>query len=743
MRYVFTAVLLLVLFSTLSTSGAPIPPPDPDDPLIIDVQPFEAQQGQQVSIQGFNFGSAPQVTFNGTVALILERRVHNAVMTVVVPTGATSGPLIVTNTDTAEPSTPVDFIVAPGIYTPVCTIVGTITDNTMAALSNVTVAATDSTTGLVVGTDLTDASGNYSIGLAATGEYQISIRPPHGTSFVAIRDVANCPGTLNHQFAVGSEVSGRLVENQIPNDPVPNALVYVWLSGGGGNVRRASDANGEFSFYVADGTYNLFIIGPPGGRQITEFSPGLAVSGETPLGDVALEMGWLLSGTVQYKDDTGTHPAGVALELTDSGGEFAGYTYSMPDGSFWLAGQPGTGNTLSVGGTSAVNLEVQSIDLTSDTGLAHTLTVYSPDAHIPTLPTIIDPDFLSLQEAQPNAFEGQNFGGSSVSVRFPDGVGGWVDGDETYVDPVRGLIVTRAPALAVSGNVHIRVDGVDGPGYPLTIDPGVYNPGGYTVSGTVTDGSDPVEGVLVALLRIDCDEDTLSDYDVTDASGSYSVNHPTGNNALALLPPVPSGLPLTLILLPNLTGNTISDVVLEAGDHLTGRVVDSGIGPVGATSAPIRNCFIEAGGYVTDVWEWVLTDASGLLSMHVATDTYDVFIEGPQHSRYMTSRRLARQRLLHRGPRRQRHGRRTARDRDHRPKHANLGGRGLHTHGRGHRMVPPGSCRRQLPNRVLDARRSRLPPSDLRRSRRLDRHRALSGLRGRGSRSHRGNGLSR
>jgi hypothetical protein len=156
---------------TGTTLGAPIPAPDPDDPLIFRVQPTEAQQGQQVLIEGFNFGSAPQVTFNGTLASIVARRLDLAALVVLVPSGAVSGALIVTNTDTAEPSNPAEFVVAPGTYTPVCSIVGTITDNTMAAVVNAEVQALDPETGLFVGLDTSDASGNYSIGLAAAGEY--------------------------------------------------------------------------------------------------------------------------------------------------------------------------------------------------------------------------------------------------------------------------------------------------------------------------------------------------------------------------------------------------------------------------------------------------------------------------------------------------------------------------------------------------------------------------------------------
>jgi hypothetical protein len=344
------AVVLACLFvSGVWAAPAALIPPDPADPLIFGVRPTEAQQGQQVRIDGFNFGSAPQVTFNGVAAPIIEHRPDYAELYVVVPSGASSGPLIVTNTNTAESSNQAAFIVAPGSYTPVCTIVGTITDNTMAALADTVVAATDPDSGFA-GLDLSDASGNYSIGLAAAGEYRLFIMPPHGTPFVSTSSLVNCPGTLNHQFVVGSELSGTFVENQTPFDPVPNALAMAYLQGGG-NYTNVSDAIGDFSLRVPDGTYNLLVIGPVGGRQIAQILAGIVVSGDTSLGDVALDLGSILSGVARYQDDAGTGPlAATPLELGGSLGEFAGYGYTIVDGSFWLAGQPGTDNTLYVGG---------------------------------------------------------------------------------------------------------------------------------------------------------------------------------------------------------------------------------------------------------------------------------------------------------------------------------------------------------------------------------------------------------
>ena len=67
-------LLPLLLWFGLSSLGlAALAPPAPDDPLILHLVPPLAQQGQLVIIRGFNFGGAPQVTFNGTPAAVILR----------------------------------------------------------------------------------------------------------------------------------------------------------------------------------------------------------------------------------------------------------------------------------------------------------------------------------------------------------------------------------------------------------------------------------------------------------------------------------------------------------------------------------------------------------------------------------------------------------------------------------------------------------------------------------------------
>ena len=111
------ACRLPLLAITLLASGplAAATIPDLDDPLIGFVEPMEAQQDQQVLIRGVNFGSAPLVTFNGTPATGVVYRADKAALTATVPIGASSGPLVVTNTDTAVASNAADFTVLPGI----------------------------------------------------------------------------------------------------------------------------------------------------------------------------------------------------------------------------------------------------------------------------------------------------------------------------------------------------------------------------------------------------------------------------------------------------------------------------------------------------------------------------------------------------------------------------------------------------------------------------------------------------
>ncbi len=106
-----TILLAVVSFGALRWDG------DPDEtkrrlrlvaePIIREVKPPSARVGEKVKIEGANFGTMPVVTFNGVRASVIK--VEEDEIRVIVPTGATSGPLVILVGDHA--SAPVHFVV--------------------------------------------------------------------------------------------------------------------------------------------------------------------------------------------------------------------------------------------------------------------------------------------------------------------------------------------------------------------------------------------------------------------------------------------------------------------------------------------------------------------------------------------------------------------------------------------------------------------------------------------------------
>jgi cysteine-rich repeat protein len=633
-------VHFIVLFLALAPVSAASPPPAPTDPLIIGVAPFEAQQGQQVVIYGVNFGASPAVTFNGTSTTVIGYRPDLFALIVTIPTGASSGPLIVTNTNTTDASNPAQFTVMPGTYTPTCVINGTLTDPTMVAVADAVAVAVDPVTDEFVAFDLSDMSGGYSLALPTSGFYFVGFVPPIGAPFVEAFGSVSCPSTFDHQFVSGSEVSGTVRSDQSPFDPIPNASVELIDEIGDFYVETLTDAAGDFSIYVPDSSYELIVTGPVGGRYIFQDVTGIPVSGNTPLGNIDLASGLLLSGVAHWRDGADSGPQyDEDVGLFDPLGSVGGISYTIADGRFWIPAPANPSYLAFVsGGVDVLNLVVQSIDLSTDTDLQDPLVVYTIESQAPELPTISEIDYRTVQENQPFTLSAVNLAGSSVQVRFSDGGGGWVDGVDTYVEAVRGVAITKVPNGASStGPVHVRVDGVESAGQPINVVPGVFDPGSSTISGVVTDGTIPVAGVVVVAGLPGCPSELLVDYAITDAGGNYTVNHAGGDYFLYLLPPIPSGFTPMAVNLPGLTGNQTVDVTLPAGNRIDIRIVDSGVGPVGLVDVPVGNATIGAEGLSVEFDDEALTDGAGQGPIYVPSGLHEFWADGPFQSRYLST----------------------------------------------------------------------------------------------------------
>jgi hypothetical protein len=610
-------------------------PPALDDPLIYSVTPWEGQQDQTVMITGVNFGSAPEVRFNGNLATIVADRSDVGRILISVPGGGADGPLVVTNTDTGEPSNAADFRLVPGTYPEACTISGVVTDPVGVELAGAAVIALDPATETLAGAAVTAAfSGAYSIGLPAAGSYDLLFIPPKDSEYYQQRYLVACDGTRNHQFATGFELTGRVVSD-VPA-PIANAWVGVEGSGDFGS-EALTDSGGEFFLYLPADSYDIEIVGPVGGRHIGTTGGPIVVDADTDLGDIALDDGVLVSGELYWQDGLDSGPLGGAgVAAFDSVGEIVGMTVSIADGSFFLPTTTGSDRTLFVGpGVYGLEeLTVPRLDVTGDMELDYPLPVYSRAAQLPEIPTIIEAERLIVQERQRVIFDVARMRGSSIEVLFSDGGGGQIAGEETFAEQDRGGVVTTVPEGADTGDAVVRVDGVESTGFPLTVEPGIYSPGPFTTSGEIDDGSLAVADAFVGIFEVDCEGERLVDYDVTGPDGTYSVEHGAGDLALFVLPPISSGLARGDVSMLGTTGGGTRDVTLNAGHVVVSRCVDSGIGPVGSGD-PIPDCEVGAEGIDVDYDDSMVSRNDGGMQLNLPTGTYEGTLCAPFRSRYV------------------------------------------------------------------------------------------------------------
>jgi hypothetical protein len=606
--------------------------PDLDAPLIKGVSPDEGMQLRQVVIVGVNFGSAPQVHFGSEPATVEAYVPERGYLLTSVPLGASSGPLTVTNTDISETSNAADFTVPPGSWSSVCTITGNVTDDLGMTMQGVNVVALEIGSDAFVGWDASDVSGNFSIGVDTVGNYRLGFFAPNGTRLHDEWYTVACSGSQNHQFAEGWEICGRVISD-VPG-PIRNAALSISGTADFG-IETLTDANGDFCVIVPPDTYEVVVEGPIGGRHITTIIEDVVVPPDRDLGDITLATGVIVSGALRYQHDTDSGPLGdYRIAEFDDIGEIAGTTTTIVDGSFYLPSPTGSWFTLWIPSNilGLLDLMVSHLDVTGDMDLDVPFTMYTHVAQLPRTPVITESNALVVQVDQRIVLHATHLRGNTATVRFPRAGGGTVDGINTLVEADRGVVVTTVPSLAVTGDVVVRIDGVDSPGYPLTVD-GTYVPGPFTTSGTVDHGTIGVQDVFVAMVEIVCGGDNLIDYDLTDGNGLYSLEHGSGDFELLFLPAVDSGFPFVIRDLPGVTGGGTENVTLPAVNVVTAVCVDSGAGPVGGTG-PIEDCGIGADRDDADHEDEALTRPDGSMNLSLPSGDYWFNINGPFRSRF-------------------------------------------------------------------------------------------------------------
>jgi len=247
-------------------------------PVIASLAPSSGPVGTTVTITGSNFGAAQgssTVTFNGTPASPTSW--SNASIVAPVPTGATTGPVVVTVA--ATPSNSVTFTVGTG------TITGTVTQASGgAAISGALVEVLQSN---VVKTSTTTATnGTYTVSNLSPGSYDLRFSATgFGTTIQAGNNVAaNGSITVNAALSSAGTVSGQ-VTIAGGTTPISGATVTAFqgidtagtaTTNATGNYSIATLSAGSYTVQAAATGYNpqsqTGVSVTAGGTTTTNFS---------------------------------------------------------------------------------------------------------------------------------------------------------------------------------------------------------------------------------------------------------------------------------------------------------------------------------------------------------------------------------------------------------------------------------------------------------------------------------------
>jgi hypothetical protein len=209
-----------------------------------------------------------------------------------------------------------------------------------------------------------------------------------------------------------------------------------------------------------------------------------------------------------------------------------------------------------------------------------------------------------------------------VSVFFSDGSDPVLEATEVEVEFDRGIVLTRVPAGAATGDMKVTANGVDSDPYYLHIDAGTFTQGIRSVSGQVTDGTNPIADAAVVLFRgTGCDDEDFWDFAITDASGNYALNGIDGFYGLYVFPSLGSGLTVGGAEVMLESTPLVQDITLFPGIEVSGQVVFASMPGVG-----VPDCRVEFEGEESG-FDTILTDANGDFTLFLPPGDYEQWVE--------------------------------------------------------------------------------------------------------------------
>ena len=168
--------------------------------------------------------------------------------------------------------------------------------------------------------DNTDVTGAYSA-VVPPDTYSIEYAPPTGVRLAGVKNVGVVIGIITTLPTVllpdGVVVSGRTVTAS--RSPLSGIDLDFFIAGTTTKIYTPhdnSDATGRFSVVVVPGTYDVRFHPPSTTTYAAKRLKGIAVSGDLSLGDVAIEQGLVVTGTVT-EQATGLPVVNADLDFFD------------------------------------------------------------------------------------------------------------------------------------------------------------------------------------------------------------------------------------------------------------------------------------------------------------------------------------------------------------------------------------------------------------------------------------------
>ena len=281
-------------------------------PSVTSAAPSGARVGASVTVAGANFGAsqgASTIKFNGTTAT--PSYWSDTAIAVPVPTGATTGNVVVTVSAQASNGLPFTVTV-PG------TIAGTVTRVTGGtAISGATVQAL--LAGVVKGTATTIANGTYSIPSLDPGTYEVWLSATSFSNEVrqSIAVTASTTTTVNVAMSTPGSVSGTITQaNGVT--PISGAAVTLLT----GSVEKGStNTNTSGAYSIAGLRPGAYTVRAANAGYRAKETAATVVENANATVNASLDA--LAAGTVAYVYDE----LGRLVQVTDQAGDAAIYRY--------------------------------------------------------------------------------------------------------------------------------------------------------------------------------------------------------------------------------------------------------------------------------------------------------------------------------------------------------------------------------------------------------------------------------